>query len=102
MELTRQDVLKLAELARLSLTDEEIVTYQADLGEILAHVERLQGYMTDQEVVTEQNVRIDATELRSDAVTPALDATAREQFIDQTRTNESGSAVVPTVFGDRS
>jgi aspartyl-tRNA(Asn)/glutamyl-tRNA(Gln) amidotransferase subunit C len=40
-DLSRDDVLKLAQLARLRLTDEEISTYQKELVEILKYVEQL-------------------------------------------------------------
>lgn len=42
-DLTRDDVLKLARLARLTLTDEEIEKYRTDLSEILKYVEQLQS-----------------------------------------------------------
>ncbi|HVS58958.1 MAG TPA: Asp-tRNA(Asn)/Glu-tRNA(Gln) amidotransferase subunit GatC [Candidatus Saccharimonadales bacterium] len=41
--LSRDDVLKLARLARLSLTDEEIDEYGRELNEILQYVEQLQS-----------------------------------------------------------
>lgn len=40
-ELTREDVLKLARLARLQLSDEEVAAYQRELAAILAYVEQL-------------------------------------------------------------
>jgi aspartyl-tRNA(Asn)/glutamyl-tRNA(Gln) amidotransferase subunit C len=40
-DLTRDDVLKLARLARLKLTDEEVAMYQREIGEILEYVEQL-------------------------------------------------------------
>ena len=40
--LSREDVLRLAHLARLDLTEEEIVEYQAELSKVLAYVEQLQ------------------------------------------------------------
>ncbi len=40
-KLTRDDVLKLARLARLRLSESEIEKYQAELGDILAFVEKL-------------------------------------------------------------
>lgn len=40
-KLTRDDVLKLAQLARLHLTDEEVEEYRAELSEILQYVEQL-------------------------------------------------------------
>jgi aspartyl-tRNA(Asn)/glutamyl-tRNA(Gln) amidotransferase subunit C len=42
-KLTRDDVLKLAELARLKLTDEEIEEFSSELSAILKYVEQLQS-----------------------------------------------------------
>jgi len=42
-DLTREDVLKLARLARLTITDEEVEKYRAELSEILKYVEQLQN-----------------------------------------------------------
>lgn len=42
-KLTREDVLKLARLARLELSDAEIEQYRAELSEILQYVEQLQS-----------------------------------------------------------
>lgn len=41
-DLTRDDILKLARLARLDLTDEEITSYTTELSSILRYVEQLQ------------------------------------------------------------
>jgi aspartyl-tRNA(Asn)/glutamyl-tRNA(Gln) amidotransferase subunit C len=41
-KLSRDDVLKLAQLSRLSLTDDEITEYSEELSEILQYVEQLQ------------------------------------------------------------
>jgi aspartyl-tRNA(Asn)/glutamyl-tRNA(Gln) amidotransferase subunit C len=40
-DLTRDDVLKLARLARLKLSEDEIAKYQKELAEILEYVEQL-------------------------------------------------------------
>lgn len=42
-DLTREDILKLARLARLDLTDEEIEQFPKELNAILHYVEQLQG-----------------------------------------------------------
>lgn len=42
-KLTREDVLKLARLARLELTEAEIEEFSAELSEILQYVEQLQN-----------------------------------------------------------
>ncbi len=41
-DLSRDDVLKLARLARLTITDEEVERYRKELSEILKYVELLQ------------------------------------------------------------
>ena len=41
-KLTREDVLKLARLARLQLTDTEIENFLAEISAILGYVEQLQ------------------------------------------------------------
>lgn len=46
-QLTKEEVLKLAKLARLRLTDEEVDKYTEELGEILTYVELLSNVDTD-------------------------------------------------------
>lgn len=41
-KLTREDILKLAKLSRLELTDEEIDQFQGEISEILKYVQQLQ------------------------------------------------------------
>jgi|SRR5579884_958429 len=41
-KLSREDVLKLAQLARLELTEEEVEEFRSELSEILQYVEQLQ------------------------------------------------------------
>lgn len=42
-DLSREDVLKLAQLARLTVTDDEVERYRAELSKILGYVEQLQS-----------------------------------------------------------
>lgn len=42
-DLSREDVIKLAALARLDLSDDEIAEYSQELTEILHYVEQLQN-----------------------------------------------------------
>lgn len=46
-KLTREDVLKLARLSRLELTDEEVEQFAEEISAILRHVEQLQGANLD-------------------------------------------------------
>jgi len=45
--LTREDVLKLAELAKLELTKDEVDTFVQEISEILGYVEQLQSVDVD-------------------------------------------------------
>lgn len=46
-DLTKDDVLKLAKLSRLNLSDEEVVAFQKELSEILQYVKMLDDADTD-------------------------------------------------------
>lgn len=41
--LTRDDVLKLAKLARIDLSDDEVAKFESEFNEILQYVEQLQA-----------------------------------------------------------
>ena len=47
MKLSKQEVLKIASLARLQLDEQEIEKYQKNLSAILDYVEQLQAVKTD-------------------------------------------------------
>lgn len=53
-DLSRDDVLKLAQLARLQLTDDEVNEFTAELAEILKYVELLDSVDTDGLLPTSQ------------------------------------------------
>jgi aspartyl-tRNA(Asn)/glutamyl-tRNA(Gln) amidotransferase subunit C len=46
-DLTKEDILKLARLSRLRLTDEEVAEFQKEISDILAYVEKLKEVDTD-------------------------------------------------------
>ncbi len=45
--LRREDILKLAKLARLRLSDDEVTKFQDEIGAILGYVEKLSDINTD-------------------------------------------------------
>jgi aspartyl-tRNA(Asn)/glutamyl-tRNA(Gln) amidotransferase subunit C len=47
MKLTREQVVHIAELARLALTEEEIALFQEQLSAVLEYADRLQTLDTD-------------------------------------------------------
>jgi aspartyl-tRNA(Asn)/glutamyl-tRNA(Gln) amidotransferase subunit C len=53
-DLSRDDILKLARLARLDLSEGEVAEYQAELSEILQYVDLLQGVDVDDLAPTNQ------------------------------------------------
>jgi aspartyl-tRNA(Asn)/glutamyl-tRNA(Gln) amidotransferase subunit C len=53
-KLSRDDVLKLAHLARIEIDESEIDRYQSELNEILKYVEQLQNVDVDDLLPTDQ------------------------------------------------
>ncbi|CAN5648441.1 Asp-tRNA(Asn)/Glu-tRNA(Gln) amidotransferase subunit GatC [soil metagenome] len=74
-KLTKEDVLKLAQLARLHVSDSEVSRYQEEINKILGYVEQLQDVdvtnvePTSQVTGLQNVVRPDVISLRS--ATPA-------------------------------
>jgi len=94
MALTRDEVLHVANLARLSLLPEEIELFTRQLNDILAYVEKLQELDTTgvpplAHVIPVFNV------LREDEVTSGL---SREVALDNAPAREEGAFVVPRVI----
>lgn len=52
--LTREDILHLAKLASLSLSDQEVETYRFQLNEILSYIEQLEELDTSKVMSTPQ------------------------------------------------
>ena len=74
MKISREDVLRVAELAHLELTPEEIELYRGQLDEILAYVDKLQkldvANVEPMAQVLFPPTSGDQPELRDDAVVP--------------------------------
>lgn len=71
MSLSKEDVAKIAHLARLALTDEQLALYQGQLSNVLAYAERLNELNLDEveptaHAVARQNV------MREDEIRPSL------------------------------
>ncbi|MHB9072987.1 MAG: Asp-tRNA(Asn)/Glu-tRNA(Gln) amidotransferase subunit GatC [Desulfobaccales bacterium] len=94
MALTRDEVLHVATLARLSLEPAEIELFTRQLNDILAYVEKLQELDTEgvaplAHVVPVFNV------FRADAVTECLD---REAALSNAPAKENGAFLVPKII----
>lgn len=69
--ITREELLKLAELARLRLDEAEIPRFQKDIAEMLEYVRLLEEVDTSQ-VEAESSITPSGNVLRKDEVQPSL------------------------------
>lgn len=73
-KLTRDDILKLAKLSRLKLSDDEIERFEVELSAILEYVDQLQSIDTDKVQATSQVTGLEnvtrADEVRDYGATP--------------------------------
>ena len=71
MEITKQEVEKVAKLARLQVSESEVAVFAKQLSQILTHVDTLKKYNTDG-VEPTATVLGQVNVFRDDAVTPSL------------------------------
>ena len=71
MSLTREDVIHVASLARLGMSDEELTMFQEQLSSILGHIEALNELDTDAIPPTAQVVPLENV-LRPDEIRDSL------------------------------
>lgn len=94
MKLTKEDVIYVADLARLEFSDEELEKYVEQLGAILEYEDKLNeldtaGVVPTAHVLPVKNV------LREDVVTPSL---AREKALMNAPSQDQGCFSVPKVL----
>ena len=73
MKLSREEVLHIARLARVALTEEEITRMSEQLSNLLEHFEVLQKVDTEGVPPTAQSVTLQSV-VREDEVKPSLSA----------------------------
>jgi aspartyl-tRNA(Asn)/glutamyl-tRNA(Gln) amidotransferase subunit C len=71
MKLSREEVLHIARLARMALTEEEIIRLSGQLSSLLEHFEVLQEVNTDNVEPMAQSVELRSV-MREDNVVPSL------------------------------
>lgn len=96
--LSRADVVHVAKLARLALTDDEIDSVTADLAGILDHAQDVASLNTDGVSPTSHPLPL-VNVLRNDVVTPSLD---RAEVLAMAPAAESNRFRVPQILGDAS
>ena len=92
--ITRDDVLKAAELARLALTDEETELYTGQMQRILGYVEKLSELDTTGVEPTVYTADVNGA-MREDKVAPSL---PREEALANGPVTERGCFKVPQII----
>ena len=96
MKITREEVLRIAALARLSLTDAEASSMTTQLDAILEYVEQLKTLDT-KDVVPTAHLAERATPLREDVPTGSL---SQEVALANAPKQGGGGFLVPKVVGE--
>jgi aspartyl-tRNA(Asn)/glutamyl-tRNA(Gln) amidotransferase subunit C len=97
MEITKQEVEKVAKLARLQLTEIEKATFAKQLSQILSHVDTLKRYDTtgiQQTATVPGQVNV----FRPDLARPSL---SLDRAVANAPESTDGFFVVPKIIDDR-
>ena len=92
MSIDREQVLHVARLARLRLSDEEVETMAHELSSILGHIERISELDLEGVPPTTHVVEV-ANALRADEPRPSLD---RDVILEQAPAVQDGGFLVPS------
>ena len=95
-QINFEDVRKVAKLARLELTDQEIEVYADQLKKILGYVEQLEKVNTKDIPPTTRAVEV-VNVLREDAIEPT---NIRNQLLDLAPSREGDFFKVPKILSD--
>ena len=93
---SRDDVVHVALLARLALTEDEIEMYAAQLASILDHVAAVTALDTSSVAPTAHPLDV-SNVVRPDDVGPTLE---RDEVLAQAPSSESGRFKVPPILGE--
>jgi aspartyl-tRNA(Asn)/glutamyl-tRNA(Gln) amidotransferase subunit C len=94
--ITRADVVHVARLARLALTEDELASLTRELGAILDHAARVSALDTDGVPPTAHPLPL-LNVFRPDEVRPSLD---RDEVLAQAPDVEDGRFRVPRILGE--
>jgi aspartyl-tRNA(Asn)/glutamyl-tRNA(Gln) amidotransferase subunit C len=92
--LTKEEVLKIARLARLELTDDEVSFYQNRLGRVLDYMTELKGIET-REGTGVRHVPLDSEKFRNDEVVTFPD---KEALLQNAPALEEGGFLLPAIM----
>ena len=94
MGLTREEVLHIARLARVGLSDDEVAKFQEQLSDILDHFETLRQLDTEDVPPTSHPLPLESV-MRPDEVRPSL---PREELLANAPLAEDGALRVKAVL----
>ena len=94
--ISRKEVVHVANLARLALTQEEELLYTEQLGAILDHARDIMALQTEDLVPTAHPLELKNV-FRPDVVVPSLE---REEVLSQAPASEDGKFLVPRILGE--
>ena len=94
MKISKQEVEHVAHLARLELDDDAMERFAAQIGDILAYVDKLKQVDTQGVAPTSHAISL-TNAFREDAVNAHLD---REQALANAPQKEEGTFIVPSVI----
>jgi aspartyl-tRNA(Asn)/glutamyl-tRNA(Gln) amidotransferase subunit C len=94
--LTREDVAKVAALARLTLSDAELDTFTEQLSQVLEHAKDIEALDLEGVVATAHPFGL-ANVVRADELRPCL---VREEVLAMAPDAEDGRFAVPRIMGE--
>ncbi|MGC1237712.1 MAG: Asp-tRNA(Asn)/Glu-tRNA(Gln) amidotransferase subunit GatC [Acidimicrobiales bacterium] len=94
--LRREDVAKVAKLARLSLSDEELDMFTEQLGQILEHANDIAALQLDDVVATAHPFGL-INVVREDLIEPSL---SRDDLLAMAPDAQDGRFAVPRIMGE--
>jgi aspartyl-tRNA(Asn)/glutamyl-tRNA(Gln) amidotransferase subunit C len=94
--LRREDVAKVAKLARLSLSEQELDMFTEQLGQILEHANDIAALQLDDVIATAHPFDL-INVVREDVIEPSL---PREELLAMAPDAEDGRFAVPRIMGE--
>lgn len=94
MKITKEDVMHVANLARLELSDQAMETFAGQIGDILDHVDSLQRIDTKDVAATSHAISL-TNAFREDRVANTSD---RDLSLANAPESEEGSFIVPRII----
>ena len=99
MSISREEVIHVARLARLALTEEEIALYAEQLGRILGHADRVTSLDTEGVPPTAQAIAL-ANVFRPDTPGEPAPCLTQEEALANAPAVEAGHFRVPRILED--